>query len=327
MNKRIIYSGTLLIGAIFTTCVLSSHKNIDEKTKISDQSQVLSLTSAVTLPEKVTFADEIVELDRYDIHERYDRELNSFTYFHSSTLMLIKKANRYFPIIEPILKENGIPDDFKYLAVIESMLNPRAVSPAKAAGLWQFMPATGKQYGLEVGNEVDERFSIQKSTVAACKYLKSAYRTYGSWSAVALSYNAGMGRISGELQKQDVEDSLDLWLVEETSRYYFRMLAIKAIFENPSTYGFILTEDQLYKPMQFTEVKVSESIPDLSQFAKKHGVTYAQIKDFNSWLRDRKLTISPKNPKTYTILVPNKESLYYKKGESIKVHNPNWIVK
>lgn len=312
---------------MLATCVFSSNKKVKNEEKISAQSQVLSLTTAVTIPEEVSFAGETTKLDRYDLFERYDREINSFTYFHSSTLMLIKKANRYFPIIEPILAKNNVPDDFKYLAVIESMLNPRAISPAKAAGLWQFMPATGKQYGLEVSTEVDERFSVEKSTEAACKYLKSAYNTYGSWSSVALSYNAGSGRISGELDKQYAEDSLDLWLVDETSRYYFRMVAIKAIFEQPSTYGFILTEDQLYKPIEFKEVTVSDTIADLAQFAKDNGITYAQLKDFNSWLRDRKLTINPRKPQTYTILIPTQESLYYKKGESIKVHNPNWIVK
>lgn len=317
----------MVAGVMLATCVFSSNKKVKNEEKISAQSQVLSLTTAVTIPEEVSFAGETTKLDRYDLFERYDREINSFTYFHSSTLMLIKKANRYFPIIEPILAKNNIPDDFKYLAVIESMLNPRAVSPAKAAGLWQFMPATGKQYGLEVSTEVDERFSVEKSTEAACKYLKSAYNTYGSWSSVALAYNAGSGRISGELDKQYTEDSLDLWLVDETSRYYFRMVAIKAVFEHPSIYGFVLTEDQLYKPIEFKEVTVSETITDLAQFAKDNGITYAQLKDFNSWLRDRKLTINPRKPQTYTILIPTQKSLYYKKGESIKVHNPNWIVK
>lgn len=325
MNKRIIYSTLIGSGLLLATCVFSSSQSLD-KDKSKDYQQVLAQTASVVIPEKVEFAGETTALDRYDLYERYDREINSFTYFHASTLMLIKKANRYFPIIEPILKKNGIPDDFKYLAVIESLLNPRAVSPAKAAGMWQFMPATGKQFGLEITDEVDERYSIEKSTEAACKYLKNAYRTYGSWSAVALSYNAGMGRISGELDKQQADDSLDLWLVDETSRYYFRMVAIKQIFEDPAAYGFILSPDQLYKPIEFDEVTVSNSI-DLASFAKEQGITYAQLKDFNSWLRDRKLTITPRRPATYTILIPKKESLYYKKGESIKVHNPKWIVK
>ncbi|MDR3059201.1 MAG: lytic transglycosylase domain-containing protein, partial [Prevotella sp.] len=196
---------------------------------------------------------------------------------------------------------------------------------AGAAGLWQFMPKTAPNYGLEVSSEVDERYSIEKSTVAACKYFREAYNKYGSWASVALSYNAGQGRISGELDKQQAEDSLDLWLVSETTRYYFRMLAIKQIFENPAKFGFIFTEKDLYKPIEFTKVEVTQSIPDLASFAKEKGLTYAQLKDFNSWLRDRKLTISAKSQSSYTLLIPTQESLYYKKGGKIKVHNRAWI--
>lgn len=287
---------------------------------------VLSMTKSVEVPEEVEFAGENIDLSRYDMHERYDREINGFTYMHSTTMLLIKRANRYFPIIEPILKQNGIPDDFKYLCVIESNLDPRVVSSAGAAGLWQFMKRTAPSYGLEVTSEVDERYSVIKSTEAACQYFKEAYAKYGSWSSVALSYNAGQGRISGELDKQLAEDGLDLWLVEETSRYYYRMLAIKQIFGNPFRYGFILTADKLYKPLKFKELQVTETIPDLAAFAKEQGITYAQLKDCNVWLRDRKLTINNKSQNAYTILIPDQKSLYYKKGENIKVHNKNWIV-
>lgn len=283
---------------------------------------VLSMTKSVEVPSEVSFAGETVNLDRYDMHERYDRELNSFTYFHSTTLMLIKRANRFFPIIEPILKKNGVPDDFKYLAVIESNLDPRAYSPARAVGLWQFMPQTGKQFGLEVGNEVDERYHIVKATEAACKYLKQAYAKYGDWASVALSYNGGQGRISGELDKQQADAGLDLWLVEETARYYFRMVAIKQIFENPSKYGFIITANQLYKPMTYNEVEVKTSIADLASFATDNKITYAQLKDANSWLRDRKLTII--GSKTYKLQIPTQASLYYSK-EDPKVHNKAWV--
>ncbi|WP_255490536.1 lytic transglycosylase domain-containing protein [Dysgonomonas sp. 511] len=285
----------------------------------------MSLTKSIEVPDKVEFAGEEIKLERYDMHERYDREINGFTYLHSTTLLLIKRANRYFPIIEPILKENGIPDDFKYLAVIESNLNHRAVSSASAAGMWQFMPKTAPSYGLEVSSEVDERYSIEKATKAACKYFKQAYAKYGSWASVALSYNGGQGRISGELEKQQAEDGLDLWLVDETTRYYFRMLAIKQIFEAPYRYGFVLKEKDLYKPIEFTSVVVKQTIPDLAAFAKEKGITYAQLKDFNPWLRDRKLTISAKSQNTYTILIPTQESLYYKKGERMKVHNRKWV--
>lgn len=322
MKKIIMYFIPIVCTCAIAIMLLSnnSQEEIESKTPY-----VLSMTKSVEVPHKVEFAGEELVLDRYDLHERYDREINSFTYLHSTTLLLIKKANRYFPIIEPILKENGIPEDFKYLAVIESSLDHRAVSPAGAAGLWQFMPKTGPGYGLEVSAEVDERYSVEKSTEAACKYLKQAYAKYGSWASVALSYNAGQGRISGELEKQQAEDSLDLWLVSETTRYYFRMLAIKRLFENPAKYGFILTEKDLYKPIEFTKEEVTQSIPDLATFAKDKGITYAQLKDFNSWLRDRKLTISAKSRSSYTILIPTQQSLYYKKGERVKVHDRAWI--
>jgi hypothetical protein len=307
-----------MIGIVFLST--SNTQSVAEKVPL-----VLSMTKSIDVPSEVEFAGEKIDLTRYDMHERFDREINGFTYLHSTTMLLIKRANRYFPIIEPILKRNGIPDDFKYLCVIESNLDHKAVSSAGAAGLWQFMKRTAPSYGLEVSGEVDERYSVEKSTEAACKYFKEAYDKYGSWVSVALSYNAGQGRISGELQKQQAEEGLDLWLVEETSRYYYRMLAIKKVFEHPYKFGFVLKEDQLYKPVKFKEVKVTESITDLAEFAKKQGITYAQLKDFNLWLRDRKLTISAKSPKTYTILVPEAESLYYKEGEKIKVHNKNWV--
>ena len=322
MKKYILFSISFAALVALGFLCLS---NIESLKASKDTPEVLSMTASVDVPEQVRFANENVDLTRYDLHERYDREINGFTYLHSTTLLLIKRANRIFPIIEPILKANGVPEDFKYLAAIESSLDPRAISSAKAAGLWQFMPATGKQYGLEISSEVDERYNIEKATVAACQYLKDAYNKYGNWASVAISYNAGMGRVSGELDKQQVEDGVDLWLVPESYRYYFRMLALKSIFDNPYKYGFVIKADQLYKPIEFNEVTVYESIPDLAQFATQYGTTYAQLKDFNSWLRDRKLTISPKSASSYTILIPKQESLYYKKGDRFKVYDKNWV--
>lgn len=322
MKKYIViatsFACVCFLGFIFLS---TSEKTLED----SKNPKVLSMTTSVEIPEKVEFAGEEIKLDRYDLYERFDRELNSFTYLHSTTLLLLKRANRIFPMIVPILKENDIPEDFKYLAAIESMLDTRAISSAKAAGIWQLMPATGTQFGLEVGAEVDERYSVEKATRAACKYLRSAYNKYGSWSSVAISYNAGMGRVSGELEKQQAEDGVDLWLVEESSRYYFRMLALKSIFEAPYKYGFVLSADQLYKPIEFKPVEVTTSIPDLATFAKEQGISYAQLKDFNIWLRDRKLTISPKSQSSYTLLIPTEKSLYYRKGENIKVFDKRWI--
>ena len=320
MKKQILFISlivTLIVGAI----IFISSNSVDNTQQ--ERPKVMSMTANVDIPEKMIFAGETYVFDRYDKHERVDRELNSFTYFHSTTLLLIKRANRYFPIIEPILKQHGMPDDLKYLAVIESSMFPRAVSPAKAAGLWQFMPATGKQFGLEVSSDVDERFHIEKSTVAACKYRRDAYSKYNSWSAAAMSYNGGQGRITRELNNQQASNALDLWLVEETTRYFYRMLAIKLVFENPQQYGFVIKPEQLYKPMDFKEVKVTASIPNLATFAKQHGVTYAQMKDFTSWLRDTSLTVS--SGKSYTIKIPTQESLYYKKNKPVKVHSKHWV--
>lgn len=312
------------ITASITALGLIALSNINKDKADIERPAVLSMTASVEVPEQMTFAGEKITFDRYDKRERIDRELTSFTYFHSTTLLLFKRANRIFPIIEPILKAQGVPDDIKYLAVIESSLDARAVSPARAAGLWQFMPSTGPSYGLEVSSEVDERYHIEKSTVAACKYLKEAYNKYNSWSAATMSYNGGQGRITNALRDQQANNALDLWLVEETTRYYYRMLAIKTVFENPSHYGFIIKNGHLYKPMEFKEVKVSTPIPSLVSFAKEHDVTYSQLKDFNSWLRDTKLT--NKSGKTYTILLPTRDDLYYKKGEKYRVHNPKWVI-
>ncbi|MEG1379512.1 MAG: lytic transglycosylase domain-containing protein [Bacteroidales bacterium] len=272
---------------------------------------------------KTTIAGEEIDLTRYDMRERYDRELTSFCYTHNLTLSLIKRANRYFPIIEPILKDEGIPEDFIYLMAIESSLNPRALSPVKAAGFWQLMPATGKQFGLEVNDFVDERYDIEKSTRAAAKYLKEAYNKYGNWMAVAASYNAGQGRISRELERQQVTDVFDLWLVDETTRYPFRMMALKEIMKRPYKYGFVLKSNQLYKPIRTTDVKIKEAIPDLAQFAKDKGIDYRTLKDFNPWLRDRSLP--NKTGKEYILRIPVKEDLYYK-GDQVKVYQKNWVV-
>lgn len=196
------------------------------------------------IPSKVEFAGKAVKLDRPDLWERYDRELTSMVYTHGNTLLTIKRANRYFPVIMPILKANGVPTDLAYLACIESYLNPRAYSPAKAAGFWQFIPSAGKEYGLEINDYVDERYNLEKATAAAARYLKSSYNRFGNWESAAASYNTGVARVSRELEAQQASSALDLYLVEETSRYMFRLLAMKEIMEHPAKYGFNLTADQ-----------------------------------------------------------------------------------
>lgn len=293
-----------------------------DQMRSNDTSKVAqSPTINPEIPSYVMLCGEKMDLTRYNMHEGFDRELTSFTYYHSTTLLLIKRANRYFPIIEPILKANGIPDDFKYLAVIESNLDPQAVSPARAVGMWQLMEGTAKDEGLVVLGTVDERRHVKKATEAACSYLKKAYAKYGRWADVAASYNAGMARISGELQKQNTDSVLDLWLVEETSRYVYRMMAIKQIFENPSTYGFILKAKDLYKPIRVSQVKVASDIQDLAAFAQENGITYADLKRFNPWLRDRKLVTGGRS---YVIDIPEQADLFYNTPNTV-VHDPRWI--
>ncbi len=321
MNRKI----KVLLASV-TTSVVFGGVFLANKTGETVYNQPYAKSFAVIpgFPAKVTFAGEEVDLSHFDMRERYERELTSFCYTHNLTLALIKRANRYFPIIEPIIKEEGLPEDFIYLMAIESSIDPRIVSYAKAAGLWQIMPTTGKELGLEVNSHVDERFHIAKSTRAAAKYLKSAYAKYGSWITAASSYNAGQGRISSELKAQEVDSSLDLLLVEETSRYAFRMMALKAIMQNPRNYGFLLKSDQLYKPIRTKEVEVNTTISSLATFAKNHGITYKDLKLFNPWLRDRSLPNS--SGKKYYISIPYTEDLNYSSVAPVEVYRKNWVV-
>jgi hypothetical protein len=309
-------------GAICLAVVFFAGYNDSEKVK-EERPVVQSMTCSPDVPSQIAFCGETVDLTRYNRHEGMDRELSSFTYFHSTTMLLMKRANRYFPVIEPILKANNIPDDFKYLAVIESNLDPMAVSPARARGLWQFMESTAKDYRLAVTSTVDERYNIRRSTEAACKYLKEAYDRYGDWLLVAASYNAGMGRISTEYEKQHNPSALDMWLVEETSRYIYRIFAVKLIFENPYKYGFVMSARNLYKPVPCDEATVSEDIPDLADFAAKYQLTLSDLKRFNPWLKDSKLNVE-KN--TYVILIPRREYLKYDNSDKIVAHDPRWVV-
>ena len=275
------------------------------------------------VPSSVTFCGKSIDLTRYDRYERMDRELLAFTYMHSTSIQMIKKANRYFPIVEPILKANGIPDDFKYLMVIESNLNPNARSGAGAAGLWQFMQTTGREYGLEVNKNIDERYHVEKATEAACKYLKDAYDKYQDWIAVAASYNAGQARISSQFEKQQVNDMLDLFLVEETARYVYRIIAAKIMFSNPSAFGFRLRTKDLYMPIPYKEVTVNTGISNLAEWAKKQGITYALLKNMNPWLRDNFLQNVSK--RTYTLKIPTAEGMKHD-PKKVKAHDKRWVV-
>ncbi|PWB07369.1 lytic transglycosylase [Paramuribaculum intestinale] len=274
------------------------------------------------IPAKVTFAGNTVSLDRDDMYERLDRELTAMAYTHGNTLLTIKRANRYFPVMAPILKRNGVPLDMLYLACIESTLNPRALSPAGAAGFWQLMPATAKEFGLEVNNFVDERYNLKKATEAACRYLKRAYSRYGNWESVAASYNGGMARISRELQAQGQNTAYNLYLTDETSRYMFRLLAMKLIMTRPADYGFSLKANQLYRAAECTPVKVSGPVDDWQQWAIDHGTTYMALRDHNPWIRAKSLP--NKTGKTYTVMVP-KPGAQMRSRQKPTVYDRNWI--
>jgi len=264
-----------------------------------------------------------VNFDRTDMYERLDRELTSMSYTHGTTMLTIKRANKLFPIMAPILKKNGVPQDVLYLACVESSLNPRALSGAKAGGIWQFMPATAKQYGLEVNDEVDERYNIEKATAAACRYLKNALGKYGgNWSSVMASYNGGMARISSELDKQQAGDAFDLYLTEETSRYMFRIMAMKLIMENPAAYGYFISKDDLYFPTEYKEISVSGPVDDWAAWAIDHGISYRQLREDNPWIRSRKLT--NKNRKTYIVKVATPASTSRAK-QNKPVYNAKWV--
>lgn len=274
------------------------------------------------VPTSIKFAEQSISLERYDMRERFDREQMGIAYSHSSSLLILKRANRFFPLLEPILKQQGIPDDFKYLAVTESNLDVRAKSPVQAAGLWQLMPKTAQELGLEVNDEVDERYHLEKSTIAACKYFKRAYAKYKDWNMVAASYNGGMGRISGEADKQQVSDFFDMLLTAETSRYVFRIFVMKQFLENPKAYGYILQKEDFYTTISTKTIIVNGSVDDWTTWAAQQGISYYQLKEFNIWLRDRKLTNASK--KEYRIEIPEKSDLKYDQSK-IKIHNPNWI--
>ena len=259
--------------------------------------------TAPPVPDYVVFAGDTVRLDRQDFRERLDRELISFTYMHTNTTLMLKRSRRTFEQIVPVLRQQGIPEDLKYLMAIESSLDPKAVSATGASGLWQFTKATAGTYKLEVNAEVDERFNIEKETLAACQFLKDAYRKFGDWMTVAASYNMGQGGIAARLAEQKQTSALELWLKEETSRYMFRLLACKLLFQNPQAYGFQISPADCYPSLRHkATVSVSGPIPSLVDFALEHGVTYAALREANLWLIDTKL--SNKAGKTYKIIIP-----------------------
>lgn len=253
------------------------------------------------LPKTVVFAGETVPMELPDVRERLDKELHINTYWHNNTIFLMKRAHRWFPQMEAILKKHNIPDDFKYLPLIESGLM-NDISPKDAVGFWQILKSAGQENGLEINDQVDERYDPIKATEAACRYLKRAYKKFGNWTSVAASYNRGMGGIERALENQTVDSYYDLYLNDETARYVFRIIACKEIIEHPERYGFNVKERHLYDAEPLRYVTVNQTIPDLIAFAKANGTNYKLLKRHNPWLRDNKLTV--KKGKSYRIALP-----------------------
>lgn len=253
------------------------------------------------LPKELTFAGEKVPLEIEDVKERLEREIYVNAYWQSNMILLMKRSSKFLPTIEQLLKENNIPDDFKYLAMAESALM-NVASPAGAKGFWQILESTGKEYGLEVSKDVDERYNLEKATYAATKYLNKAHSRFGDWTAVAASYNMGQSGFSRRQDAQLAKNYYDLYLNDETSRYLFRILAFKVIFENPAAFGFYMRESDYYKNPPLQELTVSNDIKDLANWAKQNGSNYKELKLYNPWLRDTDLNI--KRGKSYIILLP-----------------------
>ncbi len=289
----------ILVSSLLIFAVKESKTSNDSDISTSEFYKI----KALKIPENLSFAGERVPLEKQDIKERIDRELLVNTYWQSNGLLFFKRTHKYFPIIEPILKKNGIPDDFKYLAVIESGLM-NVTSPAGARGFWQLLKNTAKENGLEVNDNVDERYNLELATQAACDYLKKARIKFGTWTLAAAAYNAGIKGISKKLETQQVKSYYDLLVGDETKRYVPRMVAVKEILTHPKKYGFIFEASDLYNLEPTKTIKVDSIITDIAHFSKGLGINYKTLKLYNPWLRENKL--NNKTKKEYRIKIPTK---------------------
>lgn len=324
MKKKAGISSLAFILALAGATILLSSNKVQEPQHTDSGQRQIALTHSPEVPTSITFAGETIDLTPHDRRERMDKEMLSFTYSHINTQLIIKRANRLFPVVEPILKECGVPEDFKYLMIIESNGDPEAVSPSKACGLWQFLENTGREYGLEINGEIDERYHTAKATRAACRYLKESYEKYGDWLTVAASYNTGRANVTKRIERQKEQKAIDLVLPDETSRYIFRLMAVKTVFGNPAKYGFILRSSDLYPVIPVErEVTVNDAVVNWPDFAKKHGLTFLQLHEANHWIR--KTTLTNKARKRYKVQIPDKNALRYNPAET-KTHNPAWVI-
>lgn len=306
---KFLSGSALLLAAIFAWGLFTYSAEPEKQPTEPDPTHFEQFQSeynifSLPVPKNPTFAGEAVPIERTYIRESLDRELLVNTYWQSQTLLFIKRAAKYFPSIEPILKEEGVPEDFKYLALAESALILRAVSPAGAAGPWQFMKGAGNDYGLEINSQVDERYHLEKSTRAASRFLKSSYEKFGSWTLAAAAYNAGRSHVIRQLDRQQTNNYYDLLLNEETGRYVYRIIAIKEILEDPESYGFHVKERDLYHMEPTYKVEIDSAVSNFATFAKEFGLSYKELKDLNPWLRDDHLTNA--RGKTYEIKIPEK---------------------
>ena len=289
----------IILSALSVLCICFFFINGTTSTKKTGDNYTIK---AIKVPSTLHFAGETVPLEKNDVRERVDKEFLVNTYWQSNGLLLIKRSHKYFPIIEPILKENGVPDDFKYLAVIESGLQ-NVTSPAGAKGFWQLMPHTAKEYGLEVNRNVDERYHLEKATKAACKYLLKAKERFGTWTDAAASYNVGIKGLERRMKEQLTDNYYDVLLPDETSRYLPRIIAIKNILTTPQDYGFVYDSTDLYLKKPTNTVTLDTAITNIAKFAKSFNTTYKDLKIENPWLRENKL--NNKTKKTYQIKIPN----------------------
>jgi len=303
VKRPIVYflSG-LLIGVVVITCVALKKTDFSSGAEINGDGRPAYKWYPPPLPASLDFSGEAVPLDRWDVREKLDRELLVNAYLHGSQLYVLKLAGRYFPIIEDRLKANGVPDDFKYVCIAESSLNQNALSSVGAASFWQFMKDTGPKYGLEINDEVDERFNVVKATDAACNYFKEAYGKFGTWTAAAASYNCGQAGFANQADFQEATNYYDLIFPDETNRYVFRILALKYLLSHAKNFGLMIDASEEYKPLKSRTITVDQTIENLTDFAKQNNSTYKMLKTYNPWLRAHKLTVKP--GKKYDIALP-----------------------
>jgi hypothetical protein len=315
--RRTFLTSAILIGTTLIIFLIAQGFNEFNGSTVTTapRGDSMLVNLSYKIPDTLTFAGEPVPLDNFDTRESLDREILTSAYRHSSTILIIKRANRYLPVIEKILKKNNIPDDFKYLVAAESEYS-NMVSPAGATGFWQIMPHTGREQGMEINTVVDERYDIEKSTQFACSFLRKSYEKFGSWTLAAASYNGGRAGIGDQIEIQKQNNYYDLLLTEETARYIFRVIAYKLVITDPAKYGFKLSEEDLYPELQYYEIKVDSSIKDMSAFAGKFGTNYKMLKFLNPWLRKPYLTPLPN--KEYQIKIPSEGMRNIERSETVQ---------